>query len=332
MRKTITVLAVVCMSLSTVSLHAAQSTFDTDAENWSMMRLWTFGNPPTGGPGYRFWWESTTGNPGGCIKLIEEAGSNDTFKAPAEYLGDKSSAFGMHLAFDLWTRRGTPSEQQLIALVGSSTTLYYTSAVNGDSWNHFQIPLVGSGWRKNHRTGPGATDADMLDVLGNVSALYIWGDFTAYGDENSRLDNVFMAEAPVGIDVEIDVKPGSFPNSINLRSKKGVTPVAILGSSDFDVTDVDPDTVELEGVAPVKWAIEDLALVPNPAYDPISNPDVPQMIGDGYDDLIFHLSTPGLRKDNGGTLDGDSIDATLTGETIDGTPIEGTDSVRIIKY
>lgn len=180
------------------------------------------------------------------------------------------------------------------------------------------------------------------EPFGNGDKIALFGYQTTMGpywndayDRHMFLGYIIESETilpPPVIEVSVDIKPGSFPNSINLRSKKGVTPVAILGSSDFDVTAVDPDTVELEGVAPVKWAIEDLALVPNPAYDPILNPDVPQMIGDGYDDLIFHFSTPELRKDNGGTLDGDSIEAMLTGETIDGTPIEGTDSVRIIKY
>ena len=43
--------------------------------------------------------------------------------------------------------------------------------------------------------------------------------------------------------VEIDIKPGSDPNSINLRSK-GVIPVAILTTEDFDATTVDPLSVE----------------------------------------------------------------------------------------
>ena len=46
--------------------------------------------------------------------------------------------------------------------------------------------------------------------------------------------------------VPIDIRPGDYPNNINLRSK-GAIPVAILSTSDFDATTVDPDTVALSG-------------------------------------------------------------------------------------
>lgn len=42
----------------------------------------------------------------------------------------------------------------------------------------------------------------------------------------------------------IDIKPGSFPNSINLGSN-GVVPVAIFGSVTFDVKQIDPNTIKL---------------------------------------------------------------------------------------
>lgn len=118
--------------------------------------------------------------------------------------------------------------------------------------------------------------------------------------------------------VDIDIKPCSLPNSINLKSK-GVTPVAILTTADFDATTVDPSTVELGGVPPLRWAVEDVG-------------EGKDCVGDGDLDLILHFSTPALREDNGGPLNGSSTEATLTGETLDGDPIQGTDSVRIVKY
>ena len=45
-----------------------------------------------------------------------------------------------------------------------------------------------------------------------------------------------------GFEVEIDVKPGSDPNSVNTNSK-GVLPVAILGSEIFDVTQIDQSSI-----------------------------------------------------------------------------------------
>jgi hypothetical protein len=105
--------------------------------------------------------------------------------------------------------------------------------------------------------------------------------------------------------VAIDIKPGSFPNSINLGSN-GVIPVAILGTDDFDATTVVPETVGFgPGDAdPVHWALEDVD-------------------GDGDLDFIFHFKV----QDTG--IEADDTEATLKGNTED-KPIIGTDSVRIV--
>jgi hypothetical protein len=109
---------------------------------------------------------------------------------------------------------------------------------------------------------------------------------------------------PLIIQVTIDIKPGSDPNSINLGSK-GVVPVAVLTTDDFDASEVDPETVEFAGAAPERWTSEDVD-------------------GDGDLDLLFHFDTENLN------LTEDSEDATLTGLTLDGYEITGTDSVRIV--
>ncbi|MCK5251449.1 MAG: hypothetical protein KAQ96_00815 [Thermoplasmata archaeon] len=128
-----------------------------------------------------------------------------------------------------------------------------------------------------------------------------WTNFEAYVDDvtiNDYDEDFGPAEA------DIDIKPGSCPNSINLKSK-GKVPVAILTTSDFDATDVDPSTVEFAGAAPVKWSKKDVDK-------------------DGDKDLVFHFKTQELDLVKGDT------EATLTGQTTDGTPITGTDSVRIV--
>ncbi len=58
--------------------------------------------------------------------------------------------------------------------------------------------------------------------------------------------------------VYVDIKPGSCPNSIMMKSH-GVFTVAICGEEDFDVTHIDPATVTLVGVAPLRWSYEDVA-------------------------------------------------------------------------
>ncbi|UCG14545.1 MAG: hypothetical protein JSU72_08905 [Deltaproteobacteria bacterium] len=104
--------------------------------------------------------------------------------------------------------------------------------------------------------------------------------------------------------VEIDIKPGSDPNSINLKSK-GVVPVAILTTEDLEASTVDPVTVSFADALPLRWTMEDVD-------------------GDADLDLLFHFKTQELG------LDADSTSATLTGSTFDGQTIEGTDAVKIV--
>jgi len=106
------------------------------------------------------------------------------------------------------------------------------------------------------------------------------------------------------ISVDVDIKPGSYPNSINLGSK-GVVPVAVLTTVDFDASTVDPETVEFAGASPVRWVMEDVD-------------------DDGDMDMLFFFKTQGLG------LTAASTEATLTGATVGGQPIEGTDTVNIV--
>jgi len=105
--------------------------------------------------------------------------------------------------------------------------------------------------------------------------------------------------------VSVDIKPGSYPNSINLGSK-GVVPVAVLTTSEFDASTVDPSTVVFAGAYPVRWVMQDVDY-------------------DGDMDMLFFFKTQDLTS-----LSSASTDATLTGATYIGQPIQGTDTVNIV--
>jgi len=115
----------------------------------------------------------------------------------------------------------------------------------------------------------------------------------AYANEEVRL-------------IDIDIKPGSDPNSINPKSM-GLVPVAILGSADFDVIEVDIATVTFgpEGAAPVHDGhLEDVN-------------------GDGLTDLVVHF----VQKETG--LSDSDTEAELNGATLDGTEFCGMDDVKV---
>jgi hypothetical protein len=61
------------------------------------------------------------------------------------------------------------------------------------------------------------------------------------------------------IEVDIDIKPGSYPTAINPRSM-GVISVAIMTTGDFDATEVDTETVRFgpDLTRPVRYSFEDV--------------------------------------------------------------------------
>jgi len=122
--------------------------------------------------------------------------------------------------------------------------------------------------------------------------------------------NTVLAYSPVRI-VNIDIKPGSDPNSINLGSQ-GNVPVAIFSSPDFDATNIDPLTLTLAG-ASVKLKGKG---TPMTSFEDINE--------DGLIDIVVHVDTTALELSLGDT------EAVLEGETYDGVRIRGTDTVRIV--
>ncbi len=138
--------------------------------------------------------------------------------------------------------------------------------------------------------------------------------------------NTFTFTVVSGVqEVDIDIKPGSCPNPLNTKSK-GVLPVAILGSVDFDVNDVDVSTVELEGVSPLRSSIEDVS---TPVADPQDECDCTTDGADGFDDLTLKFDSRDIVAALGLVNDGDQIALTLTSNLLDGTAIEGQDCIII---
>jgi len=114
--------------------------------------------------------------------------------------------------------------------------------------------------------------------------------------------------------VAIDVKPGSDPNSINCENGKGIIPVAILTTEDFDATTVDHTTATFEGASETH--------VDKKSGEPRRHEE--DVDGDGDTDLVFHFRL----GDTGLTCS--STEGTLVGAIFDGQPIEGSDAVHMV--
>ena len=127
-------------------------------------------------------------------------------------------------------------------------------------------------------------------------------DFYALGGEIQSI----TVSSEFSLGVLIDIKPGSDPNSVNLKNK-GVIPVAILGSDSYDVSDIDVST---------------LAFGPDGAA-PAHDGHFEEVNDDGLVDLVVHFPTQktGIGEDD--------TEATLTGQLASGQDLEGSDSVRV---
>jgi len=130
--------------------------------------------------------------------------------------------------------------------------------------------------------------------------------------------NLYYDSTRVDIDVKladtevpVDIRPGTYPNPINLGSN-GVVPIAILSTGSFDARNVDPTSVTLAGAA--------IALRGNgtPAAT------LEDVNGDGLVDLVVQVETQAL------TLASTDVTATVTGRLSDGTTFHGSDTVRIV--
>ena len=146
--------------------------------------------------------------------------------------------------------------------------------------------------------------------------------------------------------VGFDIKPGSCPNPVNVKSK-GVLPAAIMGTGNLDVTQLDPSSLKLRlkgtedgGVSPLRWSYADVG---EPFEPFIGKEDCFEdclacSCPDDNLDLVFHFDTQevvaALVAALGEVNDEDCLVLEIIGnlkEEFGGTPIVGEDVVRILK-
>ncbi|MBC8231525.1 LamG domain-containing protein, partial [bacterium] len=139
-----------------------------------------------------------------------------------------------------------------VAYKGSGDIDFY---INGqyDSSAFFDSPL-----NTQHYTGRpqaiGGRDSYVW-FAGLIDEVAIYNGALSASEIQQHYDNGLQGLgycASSALSVEIDIKPGSYPNSINLKNK-GVIPVAILTTEDFDATSVDGTTVTFgrDGAKPI---------------------------------------------------------------------------------
>ena len=186
-----------------------------------------------------------------------------------------------------------------------------------DSFHTYRMEISGQDIAVYYDGNLALTGSVLYDeeVISNQKIIQ-WGDGTILASGTSEWEYVKHNAIAYNckIDVAIDIKPGSDPNSINCNNDKGVIPVAILTTDDFDATTVDHTTVIFEG------AIE--THVNKKTGEPKRHEE--DVDGDGDTDLVFHF------RFGDTDLTCDSEKGTLVGATFDDQVIEGADAVNII--
>ncbi len=198
-----------------------------------------------------------------------------------------------------------PSQLTLAGVAGLSCGELYTT-VDGSNFHTYTarvengnlVTLLVDGQQAGSGTAilPWPTPYEVL--LGDQS--------TSGGNVTAEVD--FVRVRSLRIPITIDVKPGSYPNSINPRSN-GNIPVAILTTPQFDATTVDPVSVRFGATgtetAPVRFALQDVD-------------------GDGDTDVVLHFQTQATGIRCG------ALFASLTARTEAGQSVQGSDSVRTV--
>lgn len=121
------------------------------------------------------------------------------------------------------------------------------------------------------------------------------------------------------IEVDVDIKPGSFPNAINLGSH-GVIPVAFLTDEDFDASTIDPATVTLRG----EDFADGMVKLRGKKDAPVPMSNLKDVDDDGDLDLVVHLETEKLAE-----YELEAI-CELGALTYDGYVVSGSDTIQIV--
>jgi hypothetical protein len=164
------------------------STFDTDAEGWTI-----YGDAQ--GSSVDPTYEEEEGNPEGAVFANDNAtGGVWYWQTPPKFLGDQSAAYGNFLTFDLKQSSTTDQfDSPDVVLVSDDITLTYDTERNPSTdWTHYRVALrADGGWKQGDLQGLDATESDIRDVLGDLTALRIRGEFRT-GADTGGLDNVVL--------------------------------------------------------------------------------------------------------------------------------------------
>jgi hypothetical protein len=191
-----------------------------------------------------------------------------------------------------------------------------------ETCDHYQI-ISGGG---AYSLGAGET----RDVTVQFAPL-VAGTFGCTVETGTDCANVSCTGNAEALSVYADIRPGKCPNKLRLDLPLAI-PVAILGTADFSAIDIDPTTIRLtrEGmaaeVAPLSWTFTDVG---TPFMGTLC--DCHTLGMDGFQDLRFRFDIADVvAMLDLGSLAGQGVALTITGNLSSGEEIEGEDCALVL--
>lgn len=174
------------------------------------------------------------------------------------------------------------------------------------------------------------TDSATATAMLADGQMDIWLDVDATGGGWAvRIDGSQLRVHWDWQKVPVDIKPGSCPNPLNVTGK-GVLSVAVLGTEDFDVAIIDSASVQLAGVAPLRWSVEAAATL---VGDGAEECECTTAGADGPADLTLKFDAQEIVAALGDVADGNVLPLDLTGRRrveYGGLPFQGEDCVVVL--
>lgn len=214
-----------------------------------------------------------------------------------------------------------------ISAMGDDLLTLEADILPGDAMFLPALPLVGNPVGTMLSWTPGVADEGVHQVMFTATDAMGRQSMCALNIEVMAPD---IPEPPVeDPPVAVDVMPGACPNALR-AVHAGVVPVAIAGTADFDVTTVDPSTVLLEGVPPMRVGHDDVATPFMPFLGKSEPTDCTDEGADGFGDLVLHFDRGAVLDALGPMVHNEVRILRLTGNLTDGTPISGEDVVVLL--
>ncbi|MEN8106896.1 MAG: LamG domain-containing protein [Pseudomonadota bacterium] len=199
---------------------------------------------------------------------------------------------------------------------GNDKMIYVDGILDNTNYSPHSGRALGTGVTRYGFIGDGSeantSNGNRNNFLyqGKIDEVAIWDVALS----ENEIGNIADGASILTITADIDIKPGSDPNSINLCSG-GSVPVAVLGSDTFNASDIVTDSLRFAEAA--------IKVVGKKNNELCNYEDVNS---DGYTDLVCKYVTTDITA-----TDGETTSAKVNGELLDGTPFEGTDDINIVK-